>query len=128
MLEAAKGSYDHYRQVCIHGKMREDKSKSPQTETPDSTYSLLFTWDCLEEPPVELLGKLGPVGQRHPEPQAGAGGAPPLLQCDSVPDGLECGGYWASTQMAKGPSKEHGTQPPAVPPSDLKAILPPVLS
>lgn len=106
----------------------EDGDKrSPQTESPDFTHSPLFTWDCLEEPPVELLGKLGPVGQRHIEPQARAGRAPPLSQCDSVPADPEHRGYWASTQMARDPSKEHGTQPPAAPHSDLTASLPPTV-
>ena len=41
VLEAAKGTYDHYRQVCIHGKMRtKAKVLRQKPQTPHTVYSL----------------------------------------------------------------------------------------
>lgn len=83
ILEARKGNYAHHRQVCIDGKMKI--KAEPLRQNPQAPHAAPHpTWDRLEEPPVELLGKLGPMGQRHMELWLGQG-TPPLSQCDSVP-------------------------------------------
>lgn len=57
------------------------------------------TWNCLKEPPVVLWRKLGPVGQRHSEPLAGAEGTSPLHPSLTLP---LTAGYYVSNTMAKG--------------------------